>query len=153
MYVVLYYFYIQSSTFVFSTFVTFYVESNSTLNLSTFYISMFGLSMLCLSTFCLSTVGLSKYGLSTFRHTIITVRYRYFCNYFCNIVRRDDRVAELMANRPVQHSSNGCAGTRFRVISIWGLGPGLVSQVPCLGNAIVMVGIKKTIVKLIAYPF
>ena len=42
-----------------------------------------------------------------------------------------------MGNRPVQ------SRTKFRVLSTWGLGSGLVSQVPCLGDAIVVVGKKR----------
>ena len=36
-------------------------------------------------------------------------------------------------------------GTKLRVLSIWGLGSGLVSQVPSLGDAIGVVGVKKSI--------
>ena len=39
------------------------------------------------------------------------------------------RVKELIANRPVQHRSTCQSGTQYRVLSIWGRGAGLVSQV------------------------
>ena len=39
---------------------------------------------------------------------------------------------------------NSClSGTQFRVISNWSHGSGLVSQVPCLGNGIGVVRIRK----------
>ena len=53
------------------------------------------------------------------------------------------RVVELIGSRPVQNSSTCQSGTQYRVLSIWGCGSGLVSQVPCLGDAIVVVGILK----------
>ena len=34
-------------------------------------------------------------------------------------------------------------GTQCRVLSTWGLGSGLVSQVPCLGDALEVAGDKK----------
>ena len=49
-------------------------------------------------------------------------------------------VAGLTGNRPVQDSSTCQSGSQFRVLSIWGLGSGFVSQVPCLGDAIGVVG-------------
>ena len=39
---------------------------------------------------------------------------------------------ELIGSRPVQNSSTCQSGTQYRVLSIWGRGSGLVSQVPCL---------------------
>ena len=50
---------------------------------------------------------------------------------------------ELKGNRPVQHSSTCQSGTQRGVLSICGRGSSLVSQVPCLGYAIVVVGDKK----------
>ena len=52
---------------------------------------------------------------------------------------------ELKGNRPVQHSSTCQSGTQRGVLSICGRGFGLVSQVPCLGYAIVVVGDKKVL--------
>ena len=48
---------------------------------------------------------------------------------------------ELIGNRPMQVRSTCQSGTELRVFSIWGRGSGLVSQVPCLGDAIVMAGV------------
>ena len=50
---------------------------------------------------------------------------------------------ELIGSRPEQNSSTCQSGTQNRVLSMWGSGTGLVSQVPCLGNALVVVGILK----------
>ena len=47
----------------------------------------------------------------------------------------------LIGSRPVQYSSTCQSGTQ----SIWGHGSGLVSQVPCLGNAIGVVGVIKNL--------
>ena len=52
-------------------------------------------------------------------------------------------VVELIGNRPVQYSSTCQSGTQNIVLSIWGRGPCLVSQVPCIGDALVVVGVKK----------
>ena len=62
------------------------------------------------------------------------------------------RVAELTRNRPVQQSSTCQSGTQHRVLSIWGRGSGRVSQVPCLGNAIVVVGVKKLLILFYDLP-
>ena len=58
-------------------------------------------------------------------------------------------VVELIGNRPVQYSSTCQSGTQYRVLSVWVYGSGLDSQVPCLGDAIVMVGILKKFFKLV----
>ena len=55
------------------------------------------------------------------------------------------RVVELTSNKQVQHSSTCQSGTKHRVLSIWGRGSGLVSQVPCLGDALVVVGVLKKV--------
>ena len=52
-------------------------------------------------------------------------------------------VVELKSNRSVQNSSTCQSGNQSRVLSSWGLGPGLVSQVPYLGEALGVVGVKK----------
>ena len=53
------------------------------------------------------------------------------------------RVVELIDGRPEHNGSTCQSRTQYRVLSKLGGGSGLVSQVSCLGNAIVMVGIKK----------
>ena len=53
------------------------------------------------------------------------------------------RVMELIGKKPVQYSSACQSGIQYRVLSIWGHESGLVSQVSCLGDEIVMVGINK----------
>ena len=50
------------------------------------------------------------------------------------------RVVELTGIRPVQDGSTCSTGTHFSVPSFWGLGSGLVSQVPCLSDALGVVG-------------
>ena len=52
------------------------------------------------------------------------------------------RVVELTGNRPVQGGSTCFTGTQCRVPTIWGLGSGLVSIVPCLGDALGVEGEK-----------
>ena len=42
---------------------------------------------------------------------------------------------------PLLERQQELAGTQLRVLSIWSLGSGLVCQLPCLGDAIVVVGI------------
>ena len=52
-------------------------------------------------------------------------------------------VVELKSNRSVQNSSTCQSGNQSRVLSSWGLGSGLVSQVPYLGEALGVVGVKR----------
>ena len=52
-------------------------------------------------------------------------------------------MTEFEGRSPVQKGSTCQSGTQYRVLSIRGRGSGLVSQVPCLGDSIVVVGIKK----------
>ena len=54
-----------------------------------------------------------------------------------------------MGNRPVQYSSTCQSGSQLRVLSIWGLGSVLVSQVPYLGDTIGVVGIKKYLTQVL----
>ena len=50
-----------------------------------------------------------------------------------------------MGNRPEQYRSTCQSEIQFRVLSIWGRGSSLASQVPCLGNTIVVVGKEESI--------
>ena len=43
-------------------------------------------------------------------------------------------VVELTGSRPGQNSSTCQSGTQISVLSIWSLGSGVVSHVPCLGD-------------------
>ena len=47
---------------------------------------------------------------------------------------------ELTGSRPMHNSSTRLTGTQCLVFSPWGLGSGLVSLVPGLGDALGMVG-------------
>ena len=102
-------------------------------------------------------IGLVSWSVCSKRSTLI----RTFCIAFQNLLivpvriaktcclilkkheplSREDRVVELKGNWPKYSTCQ--SGTQLSVLSIWGLISGLVSQVPSLGNTIVVVGDKK----------
>ena len=62
--------------------------------------------------------------------------------------KRWHRVVEITDIRPVRDSSICWTGTLYRVPSICGLMCGLVNQVPCLGDALGVVGKKEVCLKI-----